>query len=68
MDATLYFTGVVMTKYRYVNLPSNLVEQIEKIIRERGIYNSIADFVAEAVRLRLEALGAIETVKESEAQ
>jgi len=54
-----------MTKYRYVNLPSNLVEQIEKIIRERGIYNSIADFVAEAVRLRLEALGAIETVKES---
>ena len=55
-----------MTKYRYVNLPSNLVEQIEKIIRERGIYNSIADFVAEAVRLRLEALGAIETAKESE--
>jgi Arc/MetJ-type ribon-helix-helix transcriptional regulator len=57
-----------MTKYRYVNLPSNLVEYIEKIIREKGTYNSIADFVAEAVRLRLEALGAIEPVKESEAQ
>jgi Arc/MetJ-type ribon-helix-helix transcriptional regulator len=46
-----------MTKYRYVNLPANLVEQVENIIKARGIYNSIADFVAEAVRLRLEQLG-----------
>jgi Arc/MetJ-type ribon-helix-helix transcriptional regulator len=46
-----------MTKYRYVNLPSNLVEQIENIIKTRGIYNSIADFVSEAVRLRLEQVG-----------
>lgn len=47
-------------KYRGLSLPEELVNIIENYIRENPTagYTSIADFVAEAVRLRLESLGA----------
>jgi len=42
--------------YRGVSLPDELVERVEQIIKKRGTYRTIAEFVSEAVRLRLEAL------------
>ena len=43
-------------KYRYVNLPESLVSVIEDYIKKTKQYSSIAEFVKEAVRLRLEQL------------
>ena len=43
-------------KYRYVNLPESLVNAIETYIKKTKQYSSIAEFVKEAVRLRLEQL------------
>jgi len=42
--------------YRGVSLPDNLVIRVERLIRKSGSYRTIAEFVSEAVRLRLEAL------------
>jgi Arc/MetJ-type ribon-helix-helix transcriptional regulator len=42
--------------YRGVSLPDELVERVEQLIRNLGTYRTIAEFVSEAVRLRLEAL------------
>jgi len=50
---------VVMQKprnYRGVSLPDELVERVEQLIKKLGTYRTIAEFVSEAVRLRLEAL------------
>jgi len=42
--------------YRGVSLPDELVERVEQLIKKLGTYRTIAEFVSEAVRLRLEAL------------
>ena len=42
--------------YRGVSLKQELVERVEQLIKRLGTYRSIADFVSEAVRLRLEAV------------
>jgi len=42
-----------MTQWRGVSLPADLIEEVEHIIR-RGKYTSIAEFVSEAIRLRIE--------------
>jgi len=42
-----------MTKWRTVSIRNELVNDIKKLI-ELGRYSSIAEFVHEAVRLRLE--------------
>jgi Arc/MetJ-type ribon-helix-helix transcriptional regulator len=42
--------------YRGVSLPDELVERVEQLIEKLGTYRTIAEFVSEAVRLRLEAL------------
>ena len=42
--------------YRGVSLPDELVERVEQLIKNLGTYRTIAEFVSEAVRLRLEAL------------
>jgi len=42
--------------YRSISIRDELVEQVEQLIQRLGTYRSIADFVSEAVRLRLEAL------------
>lgn len=44
-------------KFRNVSLMASLVDEIqEKHVRPNGPYRSNAEFVAEAARLRLEAL------------
>jgi len=42
--------------FRTVSLRSELVEEVEKFIEKHPVYRSIADFISEAVRLRLQAL------------
>jgi Arc/MetJ-type ribon-helix-helix transcriptional regulator len=42
--------------YRGVSLSDELIDRVEQLIKRLGTYPSIAAFVAEAVRLRLEAL------------
>jgi len=48
-------------KFRGVSLSEDLVQTIERYIRENpsSAYKSIADFVTDAVRKRLEELGAL---------
>ena len=45
-----------MPNYRSISIQDELVQQVERLIRRLGTYRSIAEFVSEAVRLRLEAL------------
>lgn len=45
-----------MRNYRSVSLPEDLVERVEQLIQKLGTYTTVAEFVKEAVRLRLEAL------------
>jgi Arc/MetJ-type ribon-helix-helix transcriptional regulator len=40
--------------FRGVSLKRELVEQVEKLVKENPQYKSIADFVHEAVRLRMQ--------------
>jgi Arc/MetJ-type ribon-helix-helix transcriptional regulator len=42
--------------FRSVSLNDELVERVEHLIHSLGTYRTIAEFVSEAVRLRLEAL------------
>jgi len=42
--------------YRGVTLKEELIDRVEQLIRRVGTYHSIAEFVSEAVRLRIEAL------------
>ncbi|MGD0072305.1 MAG: hypothetical protein ABSB71_12185 [Candidatus Bathyarchaeia archaeon] len=42
--------------FRGVSLKSELVEELEKFIQEHPSYRSIAEFVSEAIRLRMENL------------
>jgi Arc/MetJ-type ribon-helix-helix transcriptional regulator len=44
-----------MVKYRKISLPDGIIRQVEKKLEGEN-YSSIADFVKEAIRLRLEAL------------
>ena len=42
--------------YKSVTLKEELVNRVAKAIRRAGTYHSIAEFVSEAVRLRLETI------------
>jgi Arc/MetJ-type ribon-helix-helix transcriptional regulator len=42
--------------YKSVTLKEELVDRVAKAIRRAGTYHSIAEFVSEAVRLRLETI------------
>ena len=42
--------------YRSVSVREELVDRIEKLIRRVKTYHSVAEFVSEAVRLRVEAI------------
>ena len=46
---------ICMTEYRNVSLPSVLVEDIEEFVESKR-YSSIAEFVKDAVRRRLDEL------------
>jgi Arc/MetJ-type ribon-helix-helix transcriptional regulator len=53
-------------KFRSISLNNELVEQIEHFIKENAEYRSVADFVTEATRLRLQVLTAVRNkVKEA---
>lgn len=45
-----------MGAFRGVSLQASLVEEVEQFIDEVPFYRSVAEFVSEAVRLRLENL------------
>jgi Arc/MetJ-type ribon-helix-helix transcriptional regulator len=42
--------------FRKISIPNNLVDKIEQAMRKTDRYRSIAEFVGEAARLRLEQL------------
>ena len=44
-------------KFRSISLSNDLVTQVEERIKANTEYSSIADFVTEATRLRLQKLG-----------
>lgn len=50
--------------FESVSIRKELVNKIKEYIQKSGNYRSVAEFVSEAVRLRLEQL----TVKEGEVQ
>jgi hypothetical protein len=49
-----------MKKFRGVSLPKDLIDTVERYIKENpnSGYKSKADFIVDSVRLRLESLGA----------
>jgi Arc/MetJ-type ribon-helix-helix transcriptional regulator len=49
-------TFMPVGNYRGVSLKEELVDRVERLIRRLGTYKTIAEFVSEAVRLRLEVL------------
>ena len=50
--------------YRGVSLSDDLIQRVERLIRRLGTYRTIAEFVSEAVRLRLEAVEKLQKVEE----
>jgi metal-responsive CopG/Arc/MetJ family transcriptional regulator len=42
--------------YKGISLREELVERVKTIIHKLGTYHSVAEFVSEAIRLRIEAL------------
>ena len=42
--------------YRSVSINDELVERVKKLTEKTGTYHSISEFVAEAIRLRVETL------------
>jgi Arc/MetJ-type ribon-helix-helix transcriptional regulator len=42
--------------YKGVTLREELVERVKKLIAKVGTYHSVAEFVSEAVRLRVEEI------------
>jgi len=50
--------------YRGVSLPNELVTKVEQLIKKFRTYRTIAEFVSEAVRLRLETLEKPEKTEE----
>jgi len=45
-----------MRNYKGVSLPEDLVERVKQLIEKLRTYGTVAEFVKEAVRLRIEAL------------
>jgi Arc/MetJ-type ribon-helix-helix transcriptional regulator len=50
--------------YREVSLSDDLIQRVERLIRRLGTYRTIAEFVSEAVRLRLEAVEKLQKAEE----
>jgi Arc/MetJ-type ribon-helix-helix transcriptional regulator len=50
--------------YRGVSLSDDLIQRVERLIRRLGTYRTIAEFVSEAVRLRLEAVEKLQKAEE----
>jgi len=52
--------------YKSVTLKEELVDRVEQAIRRAGTYHSVAEFVSEAVRLRLETVEKQTKAREAE--
>ena len=50
--------------YRGVSLSDDLIQRVEQLIQRLGTYRTIAEFVSEAVRLRLEAVEKLQKAEE----
>ena len=46
----------MVNRYKYVNIPEPLLTAIEDYIKKTGHYTTVASFVQEACRIRLEEL------------
>ena len=55
-----------MRNYRSVSIHEELVQRIKQLIRRLGTYRSVAEFISEAARLRLETVE--KQVKTTEAE
>ena len=42
--------------YKSVSLNDELIEHVNRLIKQVGTYHSVSEFVSEAVRLRIETL------------
>jgi len=45
-----------MVDFRGISLQATLIEEVEELIKNIPYYRSVAEFVSEAVRLRIEQL------------
>jgi Arc/MetJ-type ribon-helix-helix transcriptional regulator len=51
--------------YKSVSINDELIERIKQLINQLGTYHSVAEFVSEAVRLRIEFLEKQHKTKEA---
>ncbi len=51
--------------FRGVSLKNGLVDEVEKFVKEHHEYKNTADFIHEAVRVRIEELRSVESNKKS---
>ena len=51
-----YMNTVKVRNYRSVSINDELIERVKQLIQKLRTYHSIAEFVSEAVRLRIETL------------
>jgi Arc/MetJ-type ribon-helix-helix transcriptional regulator len=51
--------------YKSVSINDELIERIKQLINQLGTYHSVAEFVSEAVRLRIEFLEKQQKTKEA---
>jgi Arc/MetJ-type ribon-helix-helix transcriptional regulator len=51
--------------YKSVSINDELIERIKQLIDQLGTYHSVAEFVSEAVRLRIEFLEKQQKTKEA---
>ncbi|MEM2107862.1 MAG: ribbon-helix-helix domain-containing protein [Candidatus Bathyarchaeia archaeon] len=42
--------------YKSISINDELIEHIKQLIKKHGTYHSIAEFISEAIRLRIETL------------
>jgi len=57
-----------MPDWATISVREELIEEIRRILKRTGRYRSIAEFVAESIRLRLEELSSKETMQESHSE
>jgi len=54
--------------FRKISIQEELVESVRRYVEESGSYRSIAEFVSEAIRLRLEQLKSLEVTRKEKPQ
>lgn len=54
--------------FRKISIQNELVEAVRQYVEGSGSYRSIAEFVSEAIRLRLEQLKSVESPRKEKPQ